>query len=65
MTGLSKHSHISDVLKLLKLFKIQELYHYMKLVFVKNLTNNITGKKIFEYLLECHYKNKQNTKKVS
>ena len=38
MTGLSKHSHISIVLKALKLFSFQELYYYIKFIFVKNLT---------------------------
>jgi hypothetical protein len=40
MTGLSKNSHKSGTLKLLKLFTIHELYSYMKLIFVKNLKNN-------------------------
>ena len=56
MTGLSKNSHISNVLKLLKLFKITELYHYMKFIFVKNLKNNQICNKIFEYLRTAKYK---------
>ena len=36
-TGLSKNSHISNVLKILKIFNIKDLYLYMKLVFIKNL----------------------------
>jgi hypothetical protein len=62
MTGLSKNSHISDVLKILKIYNIHELYLYMKLIFVKNLKNNFICKKIFEYLLISNYKDKSSTK---
>ena len=62
MTGLSKNSHISNVLKILKIFSIHELYLYMKLIFVKNLKNNIICNKIFGYLLLAKYKDKSTTK---
>ena len=62
MTGLSKNSHISGVTKILKLFNIHDLYFYMKLIFVKNLKNNIICQNIFNYLLSAKYKNKKNTK---
>ena len=41
MTGLSRNSHISETLKILKLFNINELYKYMKFIFVKNLKLNL------------------------
>ena len=62
MTGLSKHSHVSIVLKALKLFSFQELYHYMKFIFIKNLKNNNICSKIFEYLQTSSYKNRPGTK---
>jgi hypothetical protein len=62
MTGLSKHSHVSIVLKALKLFSFQELYHYMKFIFVKNLKNNNICSKIFEYLQTSSYRNRPDTK---
>jgi hypothetical protein len=37
ITGLSRDSHISNILRILKLFNINDLYFYMKLIFVKNL----------------------------
>jgi hypothetical protein len=40
ITGLSRNSHISNTLKILKLFNINDLYYYMKLIFVKNLKSN-------------------------
>ncbi len=60
MTGLSKNSHISNVLKILKL--LEELYLYMKLIYIKNLKNNIICKNIFDFLLIAKYKNKKTTK---
>jgi hypothetical protein len=62
MTGLSKNSHISGTLKILKIFTIHELYSYMKLIFVKNLKNNYICSTIFDYLLVSAYKSKLNTK---
>jgi hypothetical protein len=62
MTGLSKHSHVSIVLKALKLFSFQELYHYMKFIFVKNLKNNNICSKIFEYLQTSSYRNRPGSK---
>ena len=56
MTGLSRHSHISSTLKILKLFNIFELYTYMKLIFVKNLKSNHICKTIFNHLLLCKHK---------
>ena len=60
MTCLSKNSHISGVLKIWKLFKIEELYLYMKLIYIKNLKNNIICKNIFDYLLQAKYKKKKS-----
>ena len=62
MTGLSKNSHISGVLKILKLFNIEELYYYMKLIFIKNLKNNIICKKIFDRIRVAKYNSKDSTK---
>jgi hypothetical protein len=62
MTGLNQNCHISNVIKILKLFNIHELYHYMKLIFVKNLKNNLICKTIFDYLLIAPYRNKSTTK---
>ena len=50
ITGLSRNSHISNTRKILKFLSIDELYSYMKLIFVKNLINNNLCKKIFDYL---------------
>jgi hypothetical protein len=51
MTGLSKNSHITNVLKILKLFIIEELYLYMKLIYITNSKNNNICKNIFDFLL--------------
>jgi hypothetical protein len=51
MTGLSRNSHISNTRKILKILSIDELFKYMKLVFVKNLTNNALSLRIFNSLL--------------
>jgi hypothetical protein len=56
MTGLSRNSHISNTLKILTIFKIYELYTYMKLIFVKNLRSNKICSSIFNYLLSSNYK---------
>jgi hypothetical protein len=60
MTGLSKNSHISNTRKILKIMNIEELYIYMKLIFIKNLKNNSICLKIFNHLLIIKYK--KNTK---
>ena len=57
ITGLSRHSHISNTLKILKLFTINDLYYYMKLIFVKNLKSNFICNYIFNFLLLSNYKN--------
>ena len=51
MTGISKHCHISEVLEILKIFKIEDLNVYMKLIFVKNLKNSEICNDIFNFLL--------------
>ena len=56
MTGLFRNSHISNTRKILKLLSIEELFSYMKLIFVKNLNNNVICKKIFNYLIRSNYK---------
>ena len=56
MTGLSKHSHISNTRKTLKILSIEELFIHMKLVFIKNLKNNIICERIFNHLLVMKYK---------
>ena len=60
MTGLSKNSHISNTRMILKILSINELYIYMKLIFVKNLKNNSICQRIFNNLLNV--KHKDNTK---
>jgi len=57
MTGLSRNSHISNTRKILKILSIDELFKYMKLVFVKNLTNNASCLRIFNSLLLTKYNN--------
>ncbi len=57
MTGLSRNRHITTTSKLLKNFNINDLYFYMKLIFVKNLKNNSICYRIFNYLLYSDYKN--------
>ena len=39
MTGLSRNSHITKIRSILNFLSINELYIYMKLIFVKNLKN--------------------------
>ena len=60
MKGLSKNSHISNTRKILRIMNIEELYIYMKLIFIKNLKNNSICFKIFNHLLIIKYK--KNTK---
>ena len=62
MARLSKHSYIKIVLKALKLFSFQELYFYMKLIFVKNVRNNNICSKIFKHLLKVSYRNRPDRK---
>ena len=57
ITGLSRNSHISSTLKILKLFNINDLYFYMKLIFIKNLKSNHICNYIFNFLLTSNYKN--------
>ena len=56
ITGLSKNSFITNTRQILRLFSIQDLYFYMKLIFIKNLKNNVICNKIFNYLLSSNYK---------
>ena len=57
ITGLSRNSHISNTLKILKLFNIHDLYYYMKLILIKNLKSNFVCNYIFNCLLTSNYKN--------
>ena len=57
MTGLSKNSHISTTRKILKILSIEDLYFYMKLIFIKNLNNNKICKDIFNYLMVNNKRN--------
>jgi hypothetical protein len=57
ITGLSRNSHISNTLKILKLFNIHDLYYNMKLIFIKNLKSNFVCNYIFNCLLTSNYKN--------
>jgi hypothetical protein len=56
ITGLSRNSHISDTLRILRVFNIFELYNYMKLIFVKNLKSNFICNSIFNHLLLVNHK---------
>ena len=56
MTVLSRNSHISDTLRILRVFKMFALYLYMKLFFVKILKSNIICKAIFNHLLVVNHK---------
>jgi hypothetical protein len=60
ITGLSKNSHISNTRKILRILSINNLYDYMKLIFVKNLRNSKICVRIFNHLLANNHKN--NTK---
>jgi hypothetical protein len=55
ITGLSRNSHISDTLRILRVFMF-ELYNYMKLIFVKNLKSDFLCKSIFNQLLLVKHK---------
>ena len=57
MTGLSRNIHISNTRKILKILSIEELFKYMKLIFVKNLSNNALCLRIFNSLLLTKYNN--------
>jgi hypothetical protein len=63
MIGLHKNCHMSDILVVLKIFNIHELYTLYKLIFIKNLKNNETCNTIFEYL--CNNLNKFNSRSLS
>jgi len=56
ITGLSRNSHISDTLRILRVFNIFELYNFMKLIFVKNLKSNFICNSIFNHLLLVNHK---------
>ena len=58
ITGLSRKSHISNTLKIFKLFNINDPYYYMKLIFVKNLKSNFICNYIFNTLLISNYRPK-------
>ena len=51
MLGLSKYSHVTDVFRVLKLFRMNELYIFAKLSFLKNLKKNKTCTHIFNNLI--------------
>ncbi len=40
IAGLSINSHVSNTINVLKIMNIQDLYKYMKLIFVKIVKNN-------------------------
>jgi hypothetical protein len=63
MIGLHKNCHMSDLLVVLKIFNIQELYTLYKLIFIKNLKNNEICNLIFEYL--CNNLTKFNSRSLS
>jgi hypothetical protein len=48
--------HISNTRKTLRILSFDELFIYMKLVFIKNLKNNIICERIFSHLLVLKYK---------
>ena len=48
--GLNKFSHISEILKILKLFTFEELYIGSKLSFLETIKNNELSYSIFNYL---------------
>ena len=57
MTGHSKNSHVSGTRYVLKIMNIDDLYKYMKLIFVKNVKNNDICYNIFQYMLHSTLKN--------
>ena len=52
IVGLYKKTHISPVLKALKLFNINALYLFFKMTFIKNLKKNFICKYIFDFLMK-------------
>lgn len=50
IAGLYRTSHISPVLRTLKLFNIRELYLFFKLTFIKNMKKSFICLYIFNYL---------------
>ena len=61
MAGLYKSSHLSPVLRTLKLFNIRELYVFFKLTFVKNMKKSCICSYIFNYLVNHANEYKQRT----
>jgi hypothetical protein len=57
MAGLSRYCHISNTRKILKILSIDDLFKLMKLIFVKNLSNNKLCQNIFNTLLITNHKN--------
>ena len=52
MLGINKYSHISDVYRVLGLMKMDDLYIFCKLSFLKNLKKNPICLHIFNNLIE-------------
>ena len=51
MLGISKYAHVTDVIRVLRLFRINELYFFSKLSFIKNLKKNYMCTHIFNNLI--------------
>lgn len=50
--GLRKYSHISNVLKCLKIYNFDQLYTFSKLIFLNTISNNEICSEILNYLIE-------------
>ena len=49
--GLKKFSHISNILKCLKIYNFDQLYTFSKLIFINSIHNNEICSEIFKYLM--------------
>ena len=49
--GLKKFSHISNILKCLKIYNFDQLYTFSKLIFINSIHNNEICSDIFKYLM--------------
>ena len=50
--GMNFYSTMTDVLKCLKIFNINQLYIYSKINFIKSINNNLLCVKIFNTLID-------------
>ena len=59
--GLRKYSHISNILKCLKIFNLDDLYIFSKIFFIYSIKNNQLSSEIFNYLCKAPTGNKSKS----